>query len=77
METSTDMFRNVYAEELYAGELIVETVAPIAAGIKVQAALGNLPSDLIAGHEADGMTILWRHDDYVFMARKQANDDGS
>lgn len=44
---------------------------------RVLAVLGTLPDELVAAHQDDGLSILWQHDDFVFMARKQVDNDGS
>lgn len=59
-----------------AGVTTYLSVEPYGASAKVLARMGTLTDDEIARLTADGLTLLWRHGNYAFLTRPEANEVG-
>lgn len=57
-----------------AGVTTYLSVEPLVANAKVLARIGTITDDEIARLTADGLALLWRHGNYAFLARPEANE---
>lgn len=57
-----------------AGVTTYLSVEPSGASAKVLARIGTITDDEIARLTADGLVLLWRHGNYAFLSRPEANE---